>query len=96
MSLQAHEEHHVEVVVTFAAAARPYEHEYPKATTVGQVLSDALAAFGIAADGTTRYYLLHDGSEVDAGTFLDDLRGGHGHGHQVKLALRTETISGSR
>lgn len=87
----------IQALVTFAAAARPFHLKYDPEATVGRVLGDALAFFEIAADGTTRYYLLFDGREAATTLTLSQVAAGeHGHSHQVSLALRTETISGDR
>ncbi len=88
--------HTINTHVTFAAATHPYVHAYPPDTTAAQVLTDALAAFGITTDGTTRYYLLFNGTEVAGTATLGSLvTGEKGHAHQITLALRTETISGA-
>jgi hypothetical protein len=88
--------HTINTHVTFAAAGHPYVHNYAPNTTAAQVLTDALASFDVTTDGTTRYYLLNDGVEVAGTATLDSLvTGDHGHAHQITLALRTETISGS-
>lgn len=69
----------------------------PPDTTTGQVLNDALASFEITSDGTTRYYLLYDGTEIATTTTIGSLVDGeHGHQHQITFALRTETVSGAR
>jgi len=88
--------HTINTHVTFAAAAHPYVHVYAPDATAAQVLTEALASFGITTDGTTRYYVLFNGTEVPGTATLDSLvTGDKGHEHQITLALRTETISGA-
>lgn len=88
--------HTINTHVTFAVAARPYVHVYAADATAAQVLTDTLTAFGITTDGTTRYYLLFNGTEVPGTATLDSLVTGEtAHEHQITLALRTETISGA-
>ncbi|MEW2386592.1 hypothetical protein AB0873_31840 [Micromonospora sp. NPDC047707] len=84
--------HDIKVTVTFAAAERPYRHEYAGSVTIGTVLGDSLAAFGVTADGTTRYYLKHDGDEVPVDKTVGEIAG---HAHALHLKLRTETIQGA-
>ncbi|MCU1694674.1 MAG: hypothetical protein JWR34_737 [Mycobacterium sp.] len=87
----------VETRVVFAAAGKPFEHEYTSITPASEVLADAMHAFEISTDGTTRYYLLHGGVEVAAdqmiGALVDEHAGGRGR-RQLVLKLRTETVSG--
>lgn len=88
--------HKINTHVTFAAASHPYVHKYAADATAAQVLTDALASFGITTDGTTRYYLLFNGAEIPGTATLNSLvTGERGHEHQITLALRTETISGA-
>ena len=84
--------HDIDVTVTFATADRPYHRGYAETVTIGTVLGDSLAAFGIATDGTTRYYLKHDGDEVPADKTVGEIAG---HAHALHLKLRTETIQGA-
>lgn len=81
------------VHVTFAAAAEPYNSKYPSTTTLGTVLKDALAAFKIVAEGTTRYYLVFNGIEQPDTQTLAALAA-TSHGNSLKLSLLTETVSG--
>ncbi|TDX04028.1 hypothetical protein [Kribbella sp. VKM Ac-2566] len=82
----------IKVKVTFAAADHDYDHEYETNSLIGDVLRDALTGFGVATDGTTRYYLKHDGDEVPADTTVGDVAG---HARSLHLKLRTETIQGA-
>lgn len=84
--------HDIDVKVTFATADRPYRHEYTESVTVGAVLGDSLNAFGVAADGTTRYYLKHDGDELPADKTVGEIAG---RARDLHLKLRTETIQGA-
>ena len=81
----------IKVIITFAAADKPYREDYAPQTLVEKVLSDALAAFEIASDGTTRYYLLHEGAELALTSTLAEAVGRAG---ALPLKLRTETIQG--
>jgi len=82
----------VAVKVTFAAADHPYDHEYPRLTLIGTVLDDSLKAFGVTADGTTRYYFKHDGDEVPVDKTVGEIAG---QARDLHLKLRTETIQGA-
>jgi hypothetical protein len=84
--------HHVKVNVTFAAADRPYRHEYADGTLISTVLADALTAFAITSDGTSRYYLVHDGGEVPGDKTVGEVAG---HAKAIHLKLRTELIQGA-
>jgi hypothetical protein len=81
----------IKVIITFAAADKPYREDYAPQTPVEKVLTDALAAFEITSDGTTRYYLLHEGAELALTTTLAEAAGRAG---ALALKLRTETIQG--
>lgn len=84
--------------VVFAAAREAFEREYTSVTAAGEVLAHALHAFEISTDGTSRYYLLHNGVEVAADQRIGALVDEHAAGHQrreLTLKLRTETISGA-
>lgn len=81
----------VQVTVTFAAAPQPYMHPFDRTATAATVLTDAERAFRITTDGTDRYFLSHDGSEVPPDTTIGKLAG---EAHALHLALRTETVSG--
>lgn len=83
----------IKVTVTFAAANEPYRHEYTDDATIGTVLADALVAFQIASDGTTRYYLKHDGDELPVEKTVGETAG---HAKALHLKLRTETIQGEK
>lgn len=86
----------VQVHVTFAAAGKPYNHNYDADTTIVTLLQDALAFFEIGTDGTSRFFLLAGGNEQDPNTTVGSLaEGGHGHSRSLKLSLRTETTSGN-
>lgn len=82
----------IEVTVAFAASARPYHHAYAVAAPIGTVLDDALAAFAVTSDGTTRYYLVHKGDEVPSDKTVGEVAG---RAHALQLKLRTELIQGA-
>jgi hypothetical protein len=86
----------VVIHATFAAATKPFNEKYSSTTTIATVLAAVLAFFNIESDGTTRYFFVGNGDELDpditVGQIADD---GPGHSRSVKLSLRTETISGS-
>lgn len=83
--------HPTHVTVTFPLAPEPYHHDYARNTTAQVVLADALAAFGVPGGGTDRYYLVHDGQEVQPTQTVGELAG---HAEALHLGLRTETTSG--
>ncbi|MGW0500244.1 hypothetical protein ACWD0Z_33880 [Streptomyces sp. NPDC003007] len=56
--------HEIKITVTSALAEHPYQHDYDPQVTATSVLSDSLTAFSFTSDGTTRYYLFHNGHEV--------------------------------
>jgi hypothetical protein len=83
--------------VVFAAAREAFEREYTSTTQAGEVLAHALHAFEISTDGTSRYYLLHNGVEIAADQMIGALAE-HASEHDrraLTLKLRTETISGT-
>jgi hypothetical protein len=84
--------------VVFAAAREAFEREYTSTTPASEVLAHALHAFEISTDGTSRYYLLHNGVEVAADQMIGALADEHATEHprrQLTMKLRTETISGT-
>ncbi|WP_433358737.1 hypothetical protein [Streptosporangium sp. CA-115845] len=81
----------IEVTVAFAAAERPYRHNYAPQTSIQTVLADALTKFEITSDGTTRYYLLHHGDEPALTSTVAEVAG---RADSLRLKLRTETIQG--
>lgn len=84
--------HKIEVTVTFAVADRPYRQEYLGTTPIVTVLADAMTAFAVAGDGTTRYYLMHDGDEVPGDKTVGEVAR---HAHALHFKLRTELIQGA-
>jgi hypothetical protein len=84
--------HKIKVTVTFAVADQPYHREYIGTAPISTVLADAMAAFAVASDGTTRYYLMHDGDEVPGDKTVGEVAG---HAHAVHFKLRTELIQGA-
>lgn len=93
----------ISCTVTFPASAKEaYKHKYAPETTAQTVVADAVAHYELPNDGTTRFYLYADGSEVDVTRTLesllpedDDGKGGGSQGvHKLALGLRTETVSG--
>jgi hypothetical protein len=88
----------VATTVVFAAAKEAFEREYTSTTPASEVLTHALHAFEISTDGTSRYYLLHNGVEVAADQMIGALADEHASGlrhRELTLKLRTETISGT-
>ena len=81
----------VHVQVTFAVASGPYNHRYPANATIATVLQDALAFFDLSSDGTTRYYVVFNGTEQNGSETIGSLIG---QVQSLKLSMRTETISG--
>ncbi|MEU6138788.1 hypothetical protein ABZ848_00325 [Streptomyces sp. NPDC047081] len=89
--MSEHPPHDIHVTVTFALAAKPYQHSYAPTTLISTVQADALTAFEVTTDGTTGYELIHDGETVPPDKTIGDLAT---HGNQLRLRLRTITISG--
>lgn len=84
------------VHATFAAATKQFNEKYDSAITMATVLAAVLAFFKIESDGTTRYFFVANGDELDPNTTVGQIAGdGPGHSRSIKLSLRTETISGS-
>jgi hypothetical protein len=81
----------IKTTVTSALAGHSYQHDYAPQVTAASVLSDALTAFGFTSDGTTRYYLFHDGHEVPPESTVGEVAG---HARALHLKLRTETTNG--
>lgn len=86
----------VVVHATFAAATKQFNQKFASTTTIATVLGAVLGFFNIQSDGSTRYFFVAYGDELDptstVGDIVDD---GPGHSASVKLSLRTETISGN-
>lgn len=86
----------VVVHATFAAASKPFNEKFSSTTTVAAVLEVVMTFFKITSDGTTRYYFVASGEEVNLDTTVGQIaQDGPGHSRSIKLSLRTETISGS-
>lgn len=83
--------HEIKTTVNSALAEHPYQHDYSPEVTAATVLSDALTAFDFTSDGTTRYYLFHDGHEIPPEAMVGELAG---HAKALHLKLRTETTNG--
>lgn len=86
----------VVVHATFAAASKQFNEKYDSTTTVATVLDAALAFFTVQTDGSSRYFFVAHGDELDPTTTVGEIaQEGPGHSRSIKLSLRTETISGS-
>lgn len=86
----------VVVHATFAAANKPLNEKFSSTTTVATVLEVVMTFFKITSDGTTRYFFVANGDEVDPNTTVGQIaEDGPGLSRSIKLSLRTETISGS-
>lgn len=84
----------ITVHVPFASAPHePYKAHYPSDAVASSVLADALSYYHIQPDGGSRYYFLVDGHEVPGEATLASLVKDD-KDHNLKLPLRTETISG--
>lgn len=81
----------IKTTVTSSLAGHPYHRGYTPQVTAATVLSDAMAAFGFTSDGTTSYYLFHDGHEVPPEETVGELAG---HAKALHLGLRTKTTNG--
>ncbi|MBV8861858.1 MAG: hypothetical protein JO082_14365 [Mycobacterium sp.] len=86
----------VQIKVSFAAAREAFTSHFSSTTPAGLVLERSLQAFEITTDGTSRYYLLHNGVEVATDQMVGALVDEHERAsyHRLHLRLRTETTSG--
>ena len=84
------------VHATFAAATKKFNERVDSSATIATVLEAVLEFFKIQSDGTTRYFFVANGDELDPNKTVGDIaEDGPGHSRSIKLSLRTETISGS-
>jgi hypothetical protein len=91
-----HGDDDVVVHATFAAATKQFNERYSSTTTIATVLTAVLAFFNIQSDGTTRYFFVANGDDLDPNTTVGQIAAdGPGNSRSIKLSLRTETISGS-
>lgn len=93
---KTHGQDDIVIHATFAAATKQFNEKYSSTTTIATVLAAVLAFFNIQSDGTTRYFFLANGDELDPNTTVGQIaEDGPDHSRSIKLSLRTETISGS-
>jgi hypothetical protein len=85
---QGHHHPKVRLVVTYAAAVRPYKTEVADTTTVGEVKTAVLKAFGLQETSTKTFKLFHGGTELSN---LSETVGQVARGHQ-ELALKLEEV----
>lgn len=78
----------VRVVVSYAAAVRPYKAEVAENETVGALKTMALRGFGLSETGNKVFKLFHGGSEL---TDMSVTVGQAARGHQ-QLALQLEEV----
>jgi hypothetical protein len=78
----------VRVVVSYAAAVRPYRAEVAETATVGEIKAAALKAFGLQETATKTFKLFHGGTEL---ANMSETVGQVAHGHQ-ELALQLEEV----
>ena len=78
----------VRVVVSYAAAVRPYKAEVTDNTTIGQVKTAALEAFKLTETATKIFKLFHGHTEL---TNLSETVGQVARGHK-ELALKLEEV----
>jgi hypothetical protein len=85
---RGHEHETVRVVVSYAAAVRPYKAEVVDNTTIGQVKTAALDAFKLQETSTKTFKLFHGKTELSN---LSQTVGQVAGGHQ-ELALKLEEV----
>lgn len=82
----------IEVTVTFPLGqTNPLHEREPASETPAELIAKALGHFGIQPEGTTSYYLIHNGQRVDGGIALGELAGPAG---ALKFTLVKELIQG--
>jgi hypothetical protein len=82
----------VRVVITYAAAVRPYKAEVAETTTIGELKTAVLNAFGLKETGNKVYKLFHGGKELlNMAETVGDAAGGH---HELALQLEEVVVQG--
>ena len=85
---QGHEHPTVRVVVSYAAAVRPYKAEVADNTTIGRIKTAALEAFKLQETGTKVFKLFHGKTELsNLSQTVGEVAGGH-----QELALKLEEV----
>ena len=85
---QGHEHPTVRLVVSYAAAVRPYKAEVADNTTIGQVKAAVLDAFKLQETGTKTFKLFHGKTELsNLSQTVGEVAGGH-----QELALKLEEV----
>lgn len=85
---RGHEHSTVRVVVSYAAAVRPYKAELADNITIAQLKAAALEAFKLQESGTKTFKLFHGKTELSN---LSQTVGEVARGHQ-ELALKLEEV----
>ena len=83
-----YEHERIHVIVSYAAAVRPYNTEVAETTTVGEIKTATLKAFGLQETPTKIFKLFHGGTEL---TNMGETVGQVAH-HHKELALKLEEV----
>lgn len=90
--LETHAPPIIAVTVTFALSKKePYHADFGRDTLVGTVRTKSMTYFDVTDDAQYRYYLTHDGQNVDENLSLGQVTG---ESHTIKFGLRKELIQG--
>src|SRR5947209_14122774 len=92
VSVKMHQEHNIQVVVKYMAAAKPFTSSVPPTTTVAALKSDVLSAFQLKEDSTKTYKLFDGKTELADPSQLLSAIAGHANG--LKLTLEEVLIQG--
>ncbi|HEV2328462.1 MAG TPA: hypothetical protein VGY56_06705 [Verrucomicrobiae bacterium] len=89
---QGHDHATVRVVVSYAAAVRPYKAEVADNTTIGQVKTAVLDAFGLQETNTKKYQLFHGKTELS--NLSETVGQAAGHHRELHLKLEEVIVQG--
>lgn len=91
MSEKQHQQHEIQVTVTFPLAGQPFHGTFSPSVTVGQVRSEAMKKFGAAEDPASVFYLTHNGDRLIDERTLADIAD---HANGLKLRLVKDLVQG--
>jgi hypothetical protein len=81
----------IKVTVNFPLAGKPFENDFARTATVGDVRTACMEAFGVSEDPSTKYYLAHDRDKLGNDKTLESIAG---HAEALKFTLVKEIIQG--
>lgn len=81
----------IKVTVNFPLAAQPFQNDFARTATVGDVRTACMKAFEVNEDPSTKYYLTHDKAKVDNDKTLESIAK---HSEVLKFTLVKEIIQG--